>query len=327
MRADRLVSILLLLQTRGRMKARELAERLEVSERTIYRDLDALSAAGVPIYAERGPGGGCALFDDYRTTLTGLTEAETLALSMFRAPGPLADLGVSGALESALLKLSAALPARYYGGAEHARQRLHVDTTLWFRPGDSAPLLRAVQEAVWEDRRLRFVYRKKEGERSERELEPYGLVAKAGGWYVVGRASEGMRVYRVSRIVSLELLERFERASAFDLSSYWAQWCRDFERSRPTFPATLRVHPDYLSVLPVTLGEWVHEVLAGAAKDGEGWTLLPVSFESLEIARSFVLGAGALVDVVAPERLREEVFETAARLLGRFAPAALAPTS
>lgn len=324
MRADRLVSILLLLQTRGRMKAQDLASRLEVSERTIYRDIDALSAAGVPIYAERGPGGGCALLEDYRTNLTGLTEAEVEALAMFRSPGPLADLGVSSALESALLKLSAALPARYYGGAEHARQRLHVDTARWFCPGDAAPHLKTLQEAVWQDRKVRFCYRKRAGEVSERQLDPYGLVAKTGSWYAVGMSgagtnTAGMRVYRVSRMLSVEAGERFTRPATFDLPGFWQEWCKSFESSRPKVGVRVRVHPDYFSSLPVTLGEWVHEALASAERDGEGWAVLPLTFDTADAAASYVLGAAGMVAVVAPQALRERVLELASAMVASLA--------
>ncbi len=202
MRADRLLSILLLLQTRGRITAGRLAEMLEVSERTIYRDLDALSAAGIPVYAERGPGGGCALTDGYRTNLTGLTETEIRTLFVPGVHGPLADLGLGRVLEDALLKLMAALPSVHRHDAQRVRQRLLLDAAGWFRGEEPVPYLHTVQEAIWQDRALMLTYRRPDGVNTERLVDPYGLVAKASIWYLVAldRAAAEMRVFRVSRI-------------------------------------------------------------------------------------------------------------------------------
>ncbi len=315
MRADRLLSLLLLLQTRGRLPARELAGLLEVSERTIYRDLDALSAAGIPVYAERGPGGGCALVDSYRTSLTGLTEAEASALFAMSIPGPLADLGMGKALQGAWLKLGATLSAGQRRDAEHVRQRIHLDAAGWFQPEEPVPHLRVIQEAVWQDRRLRLAYRRADGARRERLVDPYGLVAKASIWYLVAGAGGEIRVYRVSRVLAATLTdEPFERPPGFDLAAYWAAWSAEFEASRPKYAATLRVSPEAIPILPLMLGEGVHALLARAGSpDGEGWIRLSLTFDSLEGARSLALGLGTMVEALAPAELRASVAEWAER--------------
>ena len=185
MRADRLIALALLLQARGRMTAPELAARLEVSVRTIYRDLDALSAAGVPVYADRGTGGGISLPDGYRLDLTALNREEASALFLSTLPRPLADLGAGQVLEAALRKLSAALPPAARSEAARLRERLHLDPAEWWQTHEPVPHLRAIQEAVWHDRRLRLTYRRRDGSSASRLVDPYGLVAKASVWYLV----------------------------------------------------------------------------------------------------------------------------------------------
>ena len=320
MRADRLISLLILLQTQGRMTARELAETLEVSERTIYRDMDALSAAGVPVYAERGPGGGCALLDSYRTNLTGLTQDQVCALFMLSIPAPLADLGVSKELKAALLKLAAALPSDHRRDAEHSQQRIHLDAAGWFQPEEPVPHLRTIQAAVWQDRKLYIKYRRGDGTPGDRTLAPYGLVAKASIWYLVASREGQMRVYRVSRVQQARLTdEHFERPAEFDLATFWGQWCKAFETSRPKYPVTLRVAPEFLPVLPQIFGEGIHALIARAGPpDDRGWVTLTLTFESLEAARTRVLGLGTHVEVVAPPALRESVLETATRIVAFY---------
>lgn len=320
MRADRLLALLMLLQSRERMTAQKLAEELEVSERTIYRDLDALSAAGVPVYAQRGPGGGCALLDSYRTDLTGLTEDEARALFMLSIPGPLADLGVSQELKAALSKMSAALPAAQRRDAEHVRQRVHLDATGWFQPEEPVPHLRTIQEAVWGDRKLDIKYRRADSTPGERVVDPYGLVAKASIWYMVAAVGEQMRVYRVSRVQAATLTEEpFERPKGFDLASYWTEWCAEFEASRPRYPFTLRVAPEFIPVLPQVFGEGVHALIAQAGPpDAEGWLTLSMTLETLGMARSYVLGFGTMVEVLEPQELRDSVLDFASRIVAFY---------
>src|SRR5712691_4174354 len=208
MRADRLLSVLLLLQVHRRLTARELAKRLEVSERTIHRDMDALSAAGFPVFAERGIGGGWMLVEGYRTNLTGLNKDEIQALFLTKPLRVLADLGLEKASNAALIKLSAALPSAHRDGAEHARQRIHVDVTGWNRSNESIEFLPALQEAIWQERKLKFSYQRGGGcDAVERLADPLGLVAKGSVWYLVAGVEGEIRSYRVSRVSGAALTE------------------------------------------------------------------------------------------------------------------------
>jgi predicted DNA-binding transcriptional regulator YafY len=303
------------------MTAQQLGDELEVSVRTIYRDLDALSAAGVPVYAERGPGGGCALLDSYRTTVTGLNEDEVRALFMLSIPGPLADLGVSQELKAALLKLSAALPAAYRRDAERARQRVHLDAAAWFQDEEPVPHMRVIQEAVWSDVRVQLTYRRGDGTLVERLVDPYGLVAKAGIWYLVRAVDGRLGVYRVSRIQATQpTKERFERPDGFNLASYWAEWCAEFEASLPKYPVALRVAPELIPVLPLIYGDGIRALIEAAPRpDGEGWITLPFTFENLAVARRAVLGFGPTVEILEPLELRHSVIDYAARVVALYA--------
>src|SRR5262245_37673257 len=208
MRADLRLSILLLLQVHRRMTARTLAARLEVSERTIHRDMVALSGAGVPVTAERGTGGGWRLMEEYRTNLTGLNEAEVQALFLAKPPRLLADLRLDKAAEAAVIKLRAAIPATARQGAEEMRQRIHVDVLGWRRAEEAIPYLPILQEAIWQERRLRFTYGYERGGTSvERVADPLGLVAKGNIWYFVAAIEGEVRTYRVSRVRSATLLD------------------------------------------------------------------------------------------------------------------------
>src|SRR5215475_12295332 len=218
MRADRLLSIMLLLQTYRRMTAHDLAERLEVSERTIHRDMEALGVAGVPVVAERGAGGGWSLLGEYRTNLTGLNEAEIQALFLARSPRLLDDLGLSKAAEAAFIKLFAAVPSTTRHDAESASRRIYVDVTGWNRSEESVPLLPLLQEAVWRERKLKFRYQRGDDCEVEREVDPLGLVAKGSVWYVVAAIDGDIRNYRVSRVLEAEMTgQSFIRPQAFDL--------------------------------------------------------------------------------------------------------------
>lgn len=322
MRADRLLSILLLLQANRRITAQKLAARLEVSERTIYRDLEALSVAGVPVYAERGPGGGCALLGEYRTSLTGLNEADVRALLLSGVPRPLADLGLDRALEAAMLKLVVALPSARRPDAERARQRLHLDAAAWNNPGtEDVPHLRALQEAVWQERKVRLTYRRNDQMVVERLVNPLGLVAKTSIWYLVGMVEDGIRAYRVSRVQSASLTdEPFERPAGFDLAAYWADWCAQFRASLSHYPVTLRIAPDGIPILPQIFGERTRALIARAnPPDAEGWITLCLTFETIDVACSVVLGLGTLVEVLEPPELRERVVAQAASVVAFYA--------
>jgi predicted DNA-binding transcriptional regulator YafY len=239
------------------MTAHDLASQLEVSERTIYRDLEALSSAGVPVYTERGPGGGCSLVDGYQTRLTGLTDAEVRALFLFNLAGPLADLGLSRAMDDALLKLEAALPVASREKVEQIRQRFHLDTTWWYHSDDGSSSLQTIQEALWQDRKLCLMYRESDGSWSEYALDPYGLVSKADIWYLVGICNDIYHVLRVSRIIRATLLDdQFSRVADFNLAQYWNEYCAQLETNHPPYAVPLRLAPDDAASLPQLLSEW-----------------------------------------------------------------------
>ena len=221
--------MMMLLQTRGQLTAQELATELEVSVRTVYRDLEALGTAGVPVYTEAGPGGGCGLVEAYRTNLTGLREEEVRALFMLSVPAALGDLGFGAELKAAMLKLNAALPASRQGDAAWVRQRVHLDWEPWDASSAPAPYLKAIQRAVWEDRRLTVTYWLEGGvfrAPVERPVDPYGLVAKAGEWHLVCAAGGREHVFRVADLVAVQVEdETFVRPDGFDLAAFWRAWC------------------------------------------------------------------------------------------------------
>src|SRR5512147_2800053 len=240
MRADRLLSILLLLQVHRRLTARELAEQLEVSERTILRDMDALGAAGVPVTAERGAGGGWRLIDGYQTKLTGLTSVEIQSLFLGRPPRLLADLGLKHAAEAAWLKLQAALPSEFREQAEFVRQRILIDARGWRDSAVSLASLPTVLDALWRGRRLRFHYEKSNGERSERIVDPLGVVARGNSWYVVADRDGQRRTYRLSRLTSAVVLdEPAQRPADFELAEHWERAATEFRAGLPKYFVTV----------------------------------------------------------------------------------------
>ena len=208
MLASRLLSILMLLQTRGRMSASALAAEFEVSVRTIHRDIDQLSAAGVPVYADRGRSGGFQLMDGYRTNLTGLSQSEAETLFLAGLPGPMAQLGLAETLSAARLKVMAALPAKVQPGAERIAARFHLDPVAWFRGAEPLPSLQAVARAVWSERHLALRYRRA-GQSALKPLKlgPLGLVLKGGIWYLVAQNAKSVRTYRVSAIFDAAILD------------------------------------------------------------------------------------------------------------------------
>jgi predicted DNA-binding transcriptional regulator YafY len=322
MRADRLLSILMLLQARGRMTAQQLAHELEVSVRTIYRDMDALSAAGVPVYAERGPGGGCALLDHYRTTLTGLTRDEVRALFMISIPAPLAELGVDRELRAALFKLAAALPVSRRSDQEHVRQRIHLDSVAWFETSEPVPHLHTIQQAVWQDRRLHLVYQLPFETRAEWLVDPYGLIAKANTWYLVCAHNGHIAARLVSQVLDARLSdESFQRPDDFDLPAFWQAWCSRVEEDRPRYPVTVRVAPELRPFLPLQFGPSAQQALAQAGPpDDEGWIEMILPFETLEAARQRLLSCGRAVEVVAPQALRDSVLDFARQIVALYVP-------
>jgi predicted DNA-binding transcriptional regulator YafY len=319
MRADRLLSLLMLLQARGRMTAQELAQELEVSERTIYRDINALSASGVPVYAESGPGGGCALLDSYRTNLTGLTADETRALFMLSIPAPLDQLGVTQELKAALLKLSAALPEARRSDEARIRQRIYLDSLNWFQETDAVPHLPVIYRAVWDDRLAAITLRVRFAAFVESHLEqviaPYGLVAKAGVWHIIAAREDQLRVYRAADVIAARLLdETFTRYADFDLAEFWQGWCEGAERERPRYTVTLRLAPHFVPIAQHYLGGEVRTPIDHTAPDEQGRVTIRVVFESLEDARARCLSLGYAVEVLEPEALRKSIIDYAEQI-------------
>lgn len=321
MKSERLLTALLLLQAKGRMSARELAHELEVSERTIYRDLDALSAAGIPVYAERGAHGGIRLSDGYRAALTQLGEEEVRALFV-SAADPLADLGMGGSLRRTLAKLAGALPESKRKTAERARGRIHVDPRRWRHPEQPREHLAVLQRALWDDRRVTLHYRDGVGKETTRRIEPLGLVSKAGVWYLVACGAEGMRVFRAERIVAaLETDERFVRPADFDLERYWNTWTAEFEQRPARYVVTMRI-PELPGTRPPGAVVNLLDTLTylEAKLDREARTAR-ISFTGLESALANVMLLGSQVEVLEPTELREQIVRSADELLARYAPA------
>ena len=322
MRADRLLSILMILQARGKTSAREIADELEVSVRTIYRDIDALSAAGVPVYAERGPNGGCALIEGYRSNLTGLTQEEVKALFMLSVPASLDQLGVSQDLRSALRKFSASLPGIYKNDKEMVRRRIYLDWTTWSQDEESSPHLQVIHKAIWEDRKLYLVYRQQIGplfERFERIVDPIGLVAKEGHWHLVCAGDGRFRVYRISHIIEAHVKnEHFKRPKGFNLISFWESWCKE-KKHLPSYRVTMRVAPFLLQFLPFYFKDSIHDAITNAGlPDSRGWTTLVHAFENFAHARERILGFGGAVEVLEPEALRLSVIDFARQIVDRY---------
>jgi predicted DNA-binding transcriptional regulator YafY len=321
-RASRLVSLLLLLQTRGRMTAPQLAEALEVSVRTVYRDVESLGAAGVPVYAERGPAGGYRLLDGYRTRLTGLTAGEAEALFLAGMPGPAAELGLGSVLAAAELKLRAALPAELADRGGRIRQRFHLDAPTWFREPEDTPHLAELARAVWEDRRVQVRYRRWKTPREvTRTLAPLGVVLKAGRWYLVADAGGQVRTYRVGAVLDLTVLdEGFDRPDGFDLARCWQEHAERYERGVYRDEARVRMTTAALElaahVLPPAMSRAARA--AASAPDPAGWVRTTVPIESVRHGHVELLKLGAQVEVLAPAELRERFRATAHNLAALY---------
>jgi predicted DNA-binding transcriptional regulator YafY len=313
MRADRLLSVLMLLQVHRRLTARELAKRLEVSERTILRDMEALSVSGVPVLAGRGAGGGWSLLDDYQTKLTGLSAEEIRSLFLARPNSLLADLGLKQPSEAALMKLQASLPEVSRQQAEFAKQRILIDPRGWRDPAESVACLPVLLDALWRARKLRFHYRRLLCEPEERTGDPLGLVAKGSVWYLVARVGGEPRTYRVSRVSEGAILDqRVEPLPEFDLAAYWKQSAAEFREKLPRYYATFLANSSVM--------RWVRY---------RGWRVeeetpvedrvrLRVRFDVEEEAVQFALGFGSDIEVVQPVELRAKVFAGALAIVNQY---------
>jgi predicted DNA-binding transcriptional regulator YafY len=325
MRASRLVSLLLLLQTRGRLTAQQLADTLEVSVRTIYRDVQSLHAAGIPLYGDAGEGGGYQLLDGYRTRLTGLTASEADTLFLAGLPAAAAELGLGTMLAAAQLKLQAALPAELRERAQRVQERFHLDAPGWYQDGDSSVHLAAVADAVWNQQPIEVRYRRwAPPTEVTRTLEPYGVVLKTGKWYLVARSDGEFRTYRVNQILGLTTGSgRFDRTAGFDLPSYWASSVSDFRAGLYRDEARIRLSPEGRQRMRETMSSAVVAAAdqTAAAADDQGWVTVVVPIESVEHAHGEFLRLGADVEILAPATLRDRMQQTA-RSLGLLYPAA-----
>ncbi|MDP9816315.1 helix-turn-helix transcriptional regulator [Spirilliplanes yamanashiensis] len=324
MRASRLVSLLLLLQTRGRMTAQALADELEVSVRTVYRDVESLGAAGVPVYADRGPAGGYQLLDGYRTRLTGLTADEAETLFLAGMPGPAAELGLGSVLAAAELKLRAALPGELGARAGRLRDRFHLDAPGWFRAAEPTPHLATVADAVWSGRQLQVRYRRWKTPREvTRTLHPLGVVLKAGRWYLVAVSRERVTAYRVAAVLDAEPLDApADRPAGFDLAAFWREWADRYESSVYRGTARVRMTAAALERMGYVFPpEMSRGARAAAGPPGpDGWLETEVPIESDRHGHIELLKLGAEVEVLAPASLRAMFAGTAREL------AALYPT-
>lgn len=321
MRASRLLSLLLLLQSRGRLTATELAQELEVSLRTVYRDAEALAAAGVPIYADRGPTGGYQLLDGYRTRLTGLTGDEAASLALAGIPGPAAELGLGAVLAAAQLKVQAALPAGLRERAEQVAERFHLDAPGWSHTDEATPHLATVAEAVWQNRAIKVRYQRWDNSVSDSTLEPLGIVLKAGVWYLVAQSRGKARTYRVSRLLALDLLDdHFARPAEFNLTLFWQAFSDRFRANLYHSEATVRFSPRAQELL-FLLGPDVVQAAETTASppNAHGWIEATIPIESLRHAETDLLRFGAEAEILAPPELRQRFGEIAAAMAARYA--------
>lgn len=335
MRADRLIAILLHLQANGQATVRELAERLEVSERTIQRDMDALSAGGIPLYALRGAKGGWVLPEGYRSRLTGMTAGEIRSLLLLQTSSVIQDLSLEDDTGSAIAKLLSALPADKRTEAEFVRRHLHIDGAGWHEPKQPAPWLPIVQQAVWEGRKLRIRYgsRNSVEAAASRVVSPWGLVAKLQTWYFVATTDEkesashnedgtgdqhrSLRTFRISRLLEAELTEeRFEAPPGFDLAAWWEASTVRFKEALPRYPAQVRIR---MKAKERFTAERYVRIRSWGPEEGN-WTLAEAEFHTLESARDLLLGYGPDVLAVQPEELVQAVRRSAAAILKLYEP-------
>lgn len=316
MRADRLLSLLLLLQAHQRLSAPELARRLEVSVRTIYRDTEALSAAGIPVYAERGRYGGVVLLPGYRTDMSGLTAAEAQALFVSsgnpagaaQGRGPVDDLGRGRELRQAVRKLLSVVPAAQRPDATRVAERIVVDAVSWRRTNQQVPYLGVLQDAVLTDRRLRMRYpSRSRGAEHEYLIDPYGLVAKAGVWYLLAGTADGTRTFRVSRVRGLvDVGAVFTRPDGLDVGELWQHTRSRVQPEGDGYPARVRLHEASVALLERTCADHLLEPIETESVEGER-RVLRLSFRGHEHAMAVLLGYGGLVEVIAPPALRSSV--------------------
>ena len=305
MRADRLLSMMMLLQTHGEMTATQLSKELEVTERTIYRDVIALSSAGVPVYTTKGPGGGIGLVEEYRNSLTALKPDEVRALFLLEIPPVLEQLGVGDTVRKALMKLSSTLPADKGADDTVERSKILLDPSDWRHTEEPVPWLKVCQEALQKSRMMELVYQSEFNTNLEMQVSPLGLVAKTQRWYLVVLRGDRYRTLRVSRIASARILNQtIKQPADFRLEDYWKKWCREHQKDHPGYQIHVRVTPTLAKILdqqrPATL-------MSPPMVDDSPWIDLTLEYESFEEARRMILGYGGAIEVLEPLALRHSV--------------------
>jgi predicted DNA-binding transcriptional regulator YafY len=317
MRAERLVALLFTLYSKRSATIAELAKALDVSERTMHRDIAALRDAGVPLWTEPGRHGGVRLVDGWRTHLDGLTSREAVAMFAMGVPQALAELGLGTAMSAAHAKLFATLPPALRDQAQGMAQRFHLDAPGWFRQVDATEHLAAIAKAVWGQRRIEITYGR-QGKTVRRILQPLGLVLKAGVWYLIAQVDDDIRTYRVARIDAVdETDQQFERPD-FDLVSWWEQSSAEFEQSLRTVPVRIRLSPAGVRALPAVLDIAAVRALEQAGPPGDdGWTDVTVELEEPHIAAAQLIPLGAEVEIVAPDAVKAAFVSIVRRMADR----------
>jgi predicted DNA-binding transcriptional regulator YafY len=311
---------MMLLQSRGRMTAEALAEELEISVRTVYRDIDQLSASGVPVYADVGRNGGFALLEGWRTRLTGLTPPEAKALFLAGLPGPAAELGLGDAMQDAELKLLAALPPDWQDEARRVSSRFHLDPRGWFQPTETVEALRQIADAVWSERQVAVTYQSWT-KLAERVLEPLGLVLKSGLWYMVALSDGQTRTYRLDAVRALAITDiTFVRPKDFDLAAYWAVSTAQFEKDVYVGKAEVRASERGVRRLKELNATYRTAIKAAAdVPEADGWMRFTLPVEETSWTASLLTRIGAEMEVLSPPELREAMADVARRMAALYA--------
>lgn len=321
MRAERLIAILMALQRAQALTAGELAQRLGVSVRTIFRDVDALSTMGVPVYTEQGRGGGIRLVEGYSSDLTGLSSGEAEALALIASPAGIGVRDLAAPTRTALDKLAAAVPSMHQLRAQHARGRLLFDTKPWFRSYDASPYLDTLRAAIWKDECININYRRSNQEVRDYLVEPYALVVKVDTWYLIGRVKRETRVFRISRMLSLQATgTHFTRDGDFDLQKFWSHWCEKFEKNPPnSFPVELLISAKGKEQLLNSFGHWFRQRLEPLGEQFKGRKPVTLDFDREETALRILFDLVFEADIVNPTTLRRKLRNQAKRVVAATA--------
>ncbi|MFC4547500.1 helix-turn-helix transcriptional regulator [Paenactinomyces guangxiensis] len=317
MRADRLLSILLLLQVHKQMTTGELAKHLEVSDRTIHRDMEALSSAGFPVYAERGKHGGWKLLDDFQTRIIHLNQSEIPVLFLPLPEKLLKEMGMDKDAKTAQMKLLSFLPEKVREDAENISQRIYLDTASWHPSIENKPFLPVLQTALWQNQKVLLTYMRSDGETRERLVHPLGLVAKGNTWYLVASVNDEIRTYRVSRIKDAQLSgETFVRPPQFDLVRYWEESSQQFIKRLPQYHVVVRADPAIVDKLPYP-GRFP-KIKMLDEHDRQGWKKISLQFQIEQEACAYIMGFGKQMEILQPEELRTKVQRLAKEILGMY---------